>query len=234
MVREELFVQRGLELDMPGTDPDTRAAMVAAVEQQVVVSITTQMPADAELRRFFATHQSNYSSEGVMRLRHLLVAGIASPDDMDRARRAVIALREGLGVDLVAASYGLKAVIPEHAGPDEFYFAARIHLGEQLFSLALQLDDGDVTDPVATTDGIHILQMLRNTRPVLRNFDEARGEVLNDYTSIAKKTLADADARYLRDKANILIADDYADAYQSLRKKDEAARRVLKPTSPTP
>src|ERR1700756_504667 len=29
MVREELFVQRALELDFPGTDPDSRTALVA-------------------------------------------------------------------------------------------------------------------------------------------------------------------------------------------------------------
>src|SRR5271156_190200 len=34
MIREELFVQRGLELDFPSSDPDTRTALVAAVEQQ--------------------------------------------------------------------------------------------------------------------------------------------------------------------------------------------------------
>jgi hypothetical protein len=45
MIREELFVQRGLELDFPGTDPDTRTALVAAVEQQVVADVTIHQPA---------------------------------------------------------------------------------------------------------------------------------------------------------------------------------------------
>jgi len=66
MIREELFVQRGLELDFPGTDPDTRSALVAAVEQQVVADVTTHQPADAELQKYFEENRSNYATEGTM------------------------------------------------------------------------------------------------------------------------------------------------------------------------
>ncbi len=68
MLREELFVQRGLELDFPGTDPDTRTALVAAVEQQVVADVTTHQPSDAELMKYFEDNRANYSTEGTMAL----------------------------------------------------------------------------------------------------------------------------------------------------------------------
>ena len=59
-----------------------------------------------------------------------------------------------------------------------------------------------------------------NTRPVPLTFEQARARVLADFKMTAQNKLEDADERYLRDKAEILVADDYADAYS----KAEAAK----------
>src|SRR5258708_31528594 len=69
MIREELFVQRGLELDFPGTDPDTRTALVAAVEQQVVADVTTHQRPAPELRQYFAENRASTSAEATRTLR---------------------------------------------------------------------------------------------------------------------------------------------------------------------
>src|SRR5580698_10315670 len=63
MIREELFVQRGKELDVAATDPEVRSALENAI---------TSQPSEAALRQFFDTHQDRYGSEGVMRVRDLL------------------------------------------------------------------------------------------------------------------------------------------------------------------
>jgi hypothetical protein len=89
MIREELFVQRGLELDFPGTDPDTRTALVAAVEQQVVADVTTHQPADAELQKYFEDNRANYATEGTMALHNLVLpkAKAGGPDATCRSMR---------------------------------------------------------------------------------------------------------------------------------------------------
>ena len=66
MIREELFVQRGLELDFPGTDPDTRTALVAAVEQQVVADVTTHEATDTELMEYYLDNKATYATEGLL------------------------------------------------------------------------------------------------------------------------------------------------------------------------
>ena len=43
MIREELLVQHGLELDFPSVDTDVRTALVAAVEQQVMADIAAEI-----------------------------------------------------------------------------------------------------------------------------------------------------------------------------------------------
>jgi PPIC-type PPIASE domain len=221
MLREELFVQRGLELDFPGTDPDTRTALVAAVEQQVVADITTHQPADAELQKYFDENRAGYATEGTMTLHNLLLpkAKASGVDAMATAQKAADALRAHTPLGEVMKTYGLQELVPEHASEEQFYFAQRIHLGEPLYERALALNDGDVSEPIAGSDGIHVIQMVKQVKPLPLTFDRVRSQVLNDYVTAEKKRLEDADLRYLRDKADILVADDYAAAYE----KNQAA-----------
>ena len=216
MLREELFVQRGLELDFPGTDPDTRTALVAAVEQQVVADITTHQPADAELQKYFEENRASYATEGTMALHNLVLpkAKASGPDALATVEKAADALRAHTALDEVVKTYGLQEVVAEHASDEQFYFAQKIHLGEGLYERALTLNDGDVSAPIAAADGIHVIQMVKQVKPLPLTFERVRSQVLNDYVTAAKKRLEDADLRYLRDKADILIAEDYAADYE--------------------
>jgi hypothetical protein len=229
MVREELFVQRGLELDFPGTDPDTRTALVAAVEQQVVADVTTHQPADAELQKYFDENHGNYSTEGTMELHNLVLpkAKATGPDAETTLQKAADALRAKTPLAEVIKTYGLQEVVPEHSSQEQFYFAQRIHLGDALYGEALKLGDGDVSPPVTGPDGVHIVQMIKNTKPLPLTFERVRSQVLNDYVMSEKKRLEDSDLRYLRDKADILIADEYADAYEK-----NQAQKSAEPAKP--
>jgi hypothetical protein len=232
MLREELFVQRGLELDFPGTDPDTRTALVAAVEQQVVADVTTHQPGDAELRKYFEDNRANYATEGTMALHNLVLpkANANGPGAMGAMQQAAAALRAHTPLEEVEKTYGLSEVVAEHASDEQFYFAQRIHLGDALYERALALGDGDVSEPIAGADGVHIVQMVKNTKPLPLTFERVRSEVLNDYVTEAKKRLEDADLQYLRDKADILIADDYAAAYE--KDQSEKAAKPAEPRKP--
>jgi len=214
MIREELFVQRGLELDFPGTDPDTRTALVAAVEQQVVADVTTHQPTDAELQKYFDDNRGGYSTEGTMVLHNLVLPKASGPDAAATAKKAADALRAGTPVAEVTKTYGLHELVPEHSSPEQFYFAQQIHLGHDLYEQVVKLNDGEVSEPVAAQDGVHIVQMVKNTRPLPLTFERVRSQVLNDFIMSEKRRLEDADLRYLRDKADILIADDYRQPYE--------------------
>jgi hypothetical protein len=201
MIREELFVQRGLELDEPSTDPDTRAALVAAVEQQVVVDATAQAPTDDVLRAYYDKNRDKYSSLGLIR-----VADYVTTD----AAKAAAAQREMAGAGdkaVIAGRLGLKdsGVV---AG-EEFYFAAAIHLGPQMFAVARTLPAGGVSPVMAGPGGSHVLVVSSNTMPRPRAFEEARAQVYTDYKSDLQKRLQAGEYKYLREKADILVAKAY-------------------------
>jgi hypothetical protein len=57
-------------------------------------------------------------------------------------------------------------------------------------------------------DGIHVLYMVKNLRPVPFDFAAAREQVLNDCRNEAIAHLKTSDESFLRKRANVLIADD--------------------------
>jgi hypothetical protein len=50
MIAEELMVQRGLEMNLPGSDPDVRTAIVAGVELQNSANVIAKQPTEAEMQ----------------------------------------------------------------------------------------------------------------------------------------------------------------------------------------
>lgn len=173
MIREELFVQRGKELDLASSDPEVRSALVNAVELEISENAITAQPSEAALREFYAQHPERYVSEGIMDVR-----------------------------DVVQGHESGKIK------GDEFYFAAKLHLGDQLFAIARELPDGGVSSPISLSDGIHVLYMVKNKRPVPFDFAKARPQVLSDYRNQAIEQLKAGDESFLRKRANVRVADD--------------------------
>jgi parvulin-like peptidyl-prolyl isomerase len=198
MIREELFVQRGKELDVASVDPDVRTAMVAAVEQGIAADVIASRPSDEKLMAYFKAHQEKYSSEGSMTVRDLVFPpGVAA---------AAAALQAGGEVDAVVARYGGKD--SGRVDGEEFYFAAKIHLGDAMFDAAKVLAVGKASAPMPSSDGTHVLYMAGNRPPAPKSFQEARASVLNDYEKEAIARLQNGDEVFFRKRANVLIAQD--------------------------
>lgn len=199
MIREELYVQRAKELDVALVDPEVRSAMVKAVEAQAAADAITSRPTDGELRAFYDKRADHYASEGVMTVRDLVFpSGQAAP--------AHAALAAGRPVDAALAAFGGHDT--GRTKGEEFYFAARIHLGEALFAAARPLRAGAVSAAIVQPDGAHILVMAANTPPQPTPFDAARAQVATDYQAAAVARYQAAEDAFLRRRANILIAPD--------------------------
>jgi hypothetical protein len=199
MIREELLVQRGLELDFAETDQMTRNALAMAMDQQALAEVTTSQPSEQQLREFFDKNPARYASDGILTVRHLVAPTPQAAHD------AVTALRADVPVEQVIARYSL--IEPRNDG-DEFYFAAKIHLGDTVYAEAIKLKDGEVSEPI---QGIHIVKIVKNKVPVPLTFDRARLQVLTDFKNAQQERLMAATLKFLRERAKIMIATDYPD-----------------------
>jgi parvulin-like peptidyl-prolyl isomerase len=212
MIREELLVQRGLELDFAETDQMTRNALAMAMDQQALAEVITSQPSEQQLREFFDKNPARYASDGILTARHLVLPVPAGGGNagqlMQKARDAVSALRAATPVEAVISKYGLTE--PRNDG-DEFYFAARIHLGDAVYAKALELKEGEVSEPLQADDGIHIVKVIKDKTPVPLSYEHARLQVLTDLKNAQQERLMAATMRFLRERSKILVATDYAD-----------------------
>ena len=199
MIREELFVQRGKELDVASVDADVRAAMVNAVEQGIGADVLASRPSDEKLLAWYNEHKDAYSNEGTMTVRDL----VFQPANAAAAGQA---LKSGQAVDAVVAK--LQGKDSGRVNGEEFYFAAKIHLGDQMFAVARALANGQASAPMPSSDGTHILYMVTNTAPVPKAFEEARAQVQADYQRAAITRLQNGDENFFRKRANVQIAED--------------------------
>lgn len=200
MIREELYVQRGVELGMPADTLEVRQALVSAVEAQAQADATMAQPDEAQLRSFYQASRSRYADEGVIELTDYVLPASAA----GRAPEAVAALRREGALSAVAGRFGLKMADRMQDG-EEFYFAARFHLGERLFAVARALKDGEVSAPVPMPDGVHILAVRHNSQPQPRTFEEVRDRVLGDYVANQAKILTAGNERFLRKRADVVV-----------------------------
>lgn len=224
MVREELLVQRGLELDFAETDQSARNALVNAVEQQAVAQVTTGKVTEDELRAEYNAHPEDYSTEGIMTVHNYLVPVTGDQSDAaakQTAEAAAKALRAGTPPDKVADQFNLKKM---KFYDKDFYFAAKIHLGKKLYAAVVDMKAGQVSDPVRLDDGYHVVTMDMNRVPVPLSFERARSQVLGNYVNKEQATLMNNTVSFLRNRSKILIADDYKNDYKPEEFKVEYQR----------
>ena len=210
MVNEELKVQRGLELNFAETDQDTRNALSAVVDQQMIAALATTQPTDAELKTYYDRNESSYQSPGAMTVCDLVLSGAGLDADgrLVQARAAEADLRNGAALPKVMQRYHLTN---SNNCENNYYFAARIHLGSGLFEVARTLATGTVSEPLQGSDGLHLLLMLSNTAPVGESFADARAQVITDYKNARESKIRAGTMSFLRHRARILIASDYSD-----------------------
>jgi hypothetical protein len=210
MINEELMVQRGLEIDLPGSDPDVRAALVGGVELQNSANVIAKQPTQAEMLTYYNQHKDRYRTQGVLTL-HDLVLAPSPARNLDQTvavmKQAAADLRGGGDVEAVKARYGLAET--GRVKGEELDFAAKIHLGDKLYAAVVDAKPGEVTDPVIDTDGVHVMQVGKRLPSVQLTMEQASNQIFTDYKKDAQQAVQDANIRYLRGKAQILTAPGY-------------------------
>ncbi|HTV80301.1 MAG TPA: peptidylprolyl isomerase [Steroidobacteraceae bacterium] len=212
MINEELLVQRAVVLDLPETTNEVRTNMAIGVNTQVAAPVLAYEPTDAELRAFYDQHRQNYTAPGSMTLQDLVlhIGGYQNADQtvsqaQADATEAVYQLRSGTSVDYVMEHFGFMRS-GRAADGEELDFAAKLHLGDKLYQVAMTLHDGEISDPVQDWDGMHILVMQRHEFPKVADFSAVRDRVYLDYRTAAANRATEQNLSQLRRQANILLA----------------------------
>jgi hypothetical protein len=212
MIDEELLVQRALVLDLPETTNEVRGSLVSAVNAQVAAPILAYVPSDAELRAYYEKYRQNYTGPGSMIL-HDLVLHIGGFENADQsptqaladATEAVYQLRSGASLTYVMEHFGF-VNSGRMDDTEQLDFAVKLHLGDKLYKTAAQMRDGEVSDPIPDTDGMHILVMVRHEFPKVVDFSAVRDRVYLDFRAAASSRVTQENLNLLRSQAQVLLA----------------------------
>jgi parvulin-like peptidyl-prolyl isomerase len=89
-----------------------------------------------------------------------------------------------------------------------FEFAARAKLAREIYAAAATLQGGQVSEPIRQNDGAHVVVMIEHRLPVREDYAAAADQVWTDYKNEAQARVREANVRYLRSRADILLSPE--------------------------
>ncbi len=182
LIEEELLVQRGLTLDLPRLDRRVRSDLTQTVIDGIASQASDREPTEDELRAFYESHRDLFAGPGRLRVRQVFVR-VTAPSDpaaLARADEAAQRLRAGESIDAVQKALGDPPLAPL---PDALLPPAKLrdYLGPTALRTALELDVGEVSDPVRSGTGYHVLQVADRQADTAPTLDEVRPQVVSEF-----------------------------------------------------
>jgi parvulin-like peptidyl-prolyl isomerase len=207
LIDEELLVQRGIELGLPRHDRKVRADLTAAVIASAIAGSDDVQPTQAQLQAFYDENRGFFTRPGRLRLRQVFFrAATGGNDEAVRARAAEASrrLRAGEAFETVHDALGDPEVSPL---PDAPLPAEKLidYLGPTVLKAALALAAGEVSDPVRSGTGYHVLQVIDRQPDVTPALAEIRPQVVAEFRRRAGDQALRAYLDDLRARANIAV-----------------------------
>lgn len=208
LIDEELLVQRGLELGFARKDRRVRADLTQAVIASVAADQEDRQPTDDELRRFYDANRDFFAQPGRLRVRQIFCRVASTTDDaaaLARAQDVVRRLREGEGFGAVQAARGDQEISPL---PDALLPPAKLmdYLGPTALRAALALGVGEVSEPVRSNAGYHVLQVIERQADASRALPEIKPQVLAEFRRRNGERALRAYLDDLRARAEVTVA----------------------------
>ncbi len=179
MIDEELLVQRAVDLGLVEVDRRVRADLTSNLIESVVASAEDVEPTRDELEAFYAENAEFFTQPGRWRVRQVYFRLSPDTDEEALAERviaAVAALRAKRDIQDVRQNFGDQEVSPI---PDTLLPATKLreYVGPTVTEAALGLEVGEISDPVRSGTGLHILQLVDARETVSPAFDAIEPQV---------------------------------------------------------
>ncbi|MDF1778628.1 MAG: peptidylprolyl isomerase [Rhizobiaceae bacterium] len=184
LIKEELLVQRAVELGLFETDRGVRKASVDAMLQFALTRME-QSPSEDQLRAWFEDHAGLFAKAGRLR------ASVARvPTDEDAAQFAQIITASDFPTAVRQMPTVTLLPVPDIAIPPA---KMRDYIGPEMVSRLATLQDGDIAGPFPQTDGTFLFAWLKQRTTAQRpEFDAIRDTVEAEWLrSVREKAVDD-------------------------------------------
>jgi parvulin-like peptidyl-prolyl isomerase len=138
--------------------------------------------AENEARTFYDDHLQNFQQPPRWRVNHLFLAAPAgSPAELLRAKRNLIEalskrIRAGENFAQLVSEFSEDEASKKHGG--DLHYFSRERMLPEISAAAEKLRMGEISDPVSSRLGFHLLQLTSFVPARQMSFDEARSEIM--------------------------------------------------------
>lgn len=211
MIDEELLVQRALDLGLAQIDRRVRADLTNALISSIVSTAEDREPEPDELARFYDDQRDFFTRPGRLHVRQVFFrvpTGANQREIFSRAHAAKDALRGGAAIESLRETSGDAEVSPL---PDTLLPALKLreYLGPKATRAAAALQPGEVSDPIRSGVGIHVLQMVDRTPDVSPPLAEIEPQVRNEWRRRSGDRALRAYLDQLREDGDVEVLIDF-------------------------
>ncbi len=155
---------------------------------------------DKELEDYYNLHKEEFKSPDEAKISHILVK------NEEDAKAVIKRLRKGSDFAKMAREISIDMATKDSGGEMGVIQKGKFH--PQLDSVIFSANEGEVSDPVKTERGYHIIKVQKKIRGLPLSFNDAKNMLSQRY-QIEKRNRAFEDLfTRLKSKANITISDE--------------------------
>ena len=211
LIDEELLVQRGIELGLARTDQVLRRQIITALTTSLATEAEETMPDESELRRFYAEHGDLFTRTARLSFTQIFLRVPSVSQDTDirqRAEQATQRLRASEPFEVINKELGDEPVLRLPIDPMPLE-KIQEYLGPTVTQTLLMLHPGQVSDPVRSGIGYHVLVLHDRQSATVPPFETIREHVLSQYRRTAGEQAVAAYIAELRKHARIQTAKEW-------------------------
>ncbi|HTQ53318.1 MAG TPA: peptidyl-prolyl cis-trans isomerase [Bryobacteraceae bacterium] len=162
--------------------PEKRDLGILLIDQAKLEQ--TIQPTEADLQRVYNENRDHYRTPERVDVRHILLKTDAKDPKSDAAVKAkaeslVKQLRAGANFAEMAKKYSEDPGSAAKGG--EYDGVVRGQMVPEFEKAAFSLKPGEISDPVKTTYGYHILQVIKHEPAQLKTFESVKNEIASEY-----------------------------------------------------
>lgn len=219
LIEEELLVQRGREIGLLEGDAAVRKSIAMAVIEFVLAQSGSDALSEANLQRYYKQNQNRFAPASRLQVAQIYVPfgtdETGAPDNAnnDRLNQIRSALRDGESFAAVAAQYGTE-ILPSL--PRVMLTPAKLtdYLGPDLTAAAARLPQGAISDALAGPTGWHFLKIIRNRPGRPPAYESIRPQIIDALRHQRDDAALRDYLQWLKNRADIVLADDAPQAGQ--------------------
>lgn len=202
LINQELFYSDAMDQKL--TEEEAYKAEVQNAADQILkqyairkVLVQAQVEED-EMKSFYEKNQVYYKQPEMVQASHILI------DTIDEAKNIILEITEGLSFEEAAAKYS-KCPSKERGGDLGMFGKGQMvpEFEKRAFELAID----EISEPVQTQFGYHIIKPTKKNEESQKSFDEVKAQIKQELTIKAQNDLYLAKVAELKEKYEVSIPE---------------------------